>query len=207
VALNRDIVRKSPNKARARSSLGQALIYSSPEQEEEGVRELKYAIALDPNYGFSYLTLGGYYLERGLLTEAINNLETAARLMPDFTKLYYPLSQAYFENQQYPEAVAAARIAITVPAYREKVLLTLGIAGSEIGDFGTAISSFSELAQNHPDNGRYRYNLGRALEKTGRPELALQHYAEALEISPEADKKVIQQAIDELRNRPRGVTK
>lgn len=200
VALNRDIAGKSPNKARARSALGQALIYSSQEQEAEGVRELKHAIELDPNYGFSYLTLGGFYLERGLYTEAIANLETAARLMPGFTKIYYPLSQAYFETKQYPEAVAAAQIALSVPTYREQVLLTLGIAGSETGDLGTAIRSFSELSRDYPDNGRYRYNLGRALEKSGQKKLALQRYAEALEISPDNDKQVIQQAINNLRN-------
>ena len=201
VALNRDIVSKSPQKARARSALGQALIYSSQELEAEGVRELNHAIELDPNYSFSYLTLGGYYLERGLYTEAITNLKTAARLMPGFIKTYYPLSQAYFEDKQYQEAVAAARIALSVPAYREEVLLTLGIASSETGDLRTAISSFSELSSDHPNNGRYRYNLGRALEKSEQKEQALQRYAEALEISPDSDKQVIQQAINELRAR------
>jgi Flp pilus assembly protein TadD len=198
--LNRDIVSKSPNSARARCNLGLILLYSPRGMQEEGIRELKQAIELDPDYGFSYLHLGGYYLALGRYEEAITNLKTAARLVPDYTKLYYPLGQAYFETKQYPEAIAAARIAITVPVYREQALLTLAIASSETGDLETAINSFDELARNNPSNGRYRFNLGHALEKAGRKQLALQKYTEALEIAAEGDKSVIRREIEALRN-------
>jgi tetratricopeptide (TPR) repeat protein len=197
VAINQDIVLKSPNKARAHTSLGKALIFAS--RGEEGVRELKYAIKLDPNYAFSYINLGGYYLVKHNYDEAIANLLIATRMMPSYRKAYYTLSTAYFENKQYAEAITAARVAVTVPDVQENALLTLGLASSETGDLETTISSFRELSRNYPSNGRYRFNLGRALEKNGQKELALQKYQEALEIAADTDKKVIQQAINELR--------
>jgi tetratricopeptide (TPR) repeat protein len=175
VALNRDIVNKSPHKARAHANLGMAILKASKGQDEEGMREVRQAIELDPNSGISYFNLGVYCLQNRLYGEAITNLTTASRLMPGLTMVYYPLSTAYLEQKQYAAAVAAARMAITVPAFREKALLTLGIASSETGDFETAITSFRELSQNYPNNGRYRYYLDRALEKTGQNGLALQN--------------------------------
>jgi tetratricopeptide (TPR) repeat protein len=199
-ALSRDIVRKSPNKARAHINLGMAIGRTARDREGERLREFKRAVALEPNSGYAYYYLGRYYLDNHLYDDAIHNLKMVTRLLTDYDKVYYYLSSAYYKKKQYHSAIAAARIAITVPAYREKALLILGLAGSETGDLETAISSFGELSRNYPNNGRYRFNLGRALEKNGQTELARQRYAEALAIAQESDKKVIRQAIAELRD-------
>lgn len=198
LALNRDIVAKSPNKVRARANLGRALIRAS--QEQEGLQELNLALQQSPNHPIIYLNFGYYYLEKHRYDEAISSFKKVIELSPSDDSVYCYLSKAYLGNKQYQEAITAARNALINPAFREETLLTLAIASSESGDMATAVKNFRELAESNPNNGRYRFNLGRALEKTGQKELALGKYREALSIVPDTDKGVIEQAIANLKN-------
>ena len=196
MAINRDIVSKSPGKGRTHANLGRALIRAG--QEDEGLRELNQALKLSPNQPVIYLNFGYYYLERLRYQEAIANFRKVIELSPGNITVYCYLGKAYLGNKQYPEAVAASQVAINNPAFKEEALLTLGIASSEIGDLKSAINSFSELSHNYPNNGRYRFNLGRALEKIGQKQQALQNYKEALELVSDNDKEVIRQAISRI---------
>ena len=197
VALNRDIVQKNPASGRAHANFGRALLRA--EQEAEGLRELELARTLAPNHPIIFLNFGYYHLERNRFPEAIDNFRKVIELAPTNNSVHNHLARAYLGNRQYREAIVAARLALSNPAYRDEALLTLGLASSETGDFQTAISSFEELARRNPENGRYRFNLGRALEKTGQRQAALRKYEEALAIASEEDKKFIGREIETLR--------
>lgn len=198
LALNRDIVSKSPDKGRARANLGRALIRAS--HEEEGLRELNQALKLSPNQPGIYLNFGYYYLEKYRYDDAIANFKKVIELSPRDDSVYCYLGKAYLGKKRYQDAIAAARMAMRNPAFREEALLTEGIASAEAGDFGTAIRSFRELSANFPGNARHRFNLGCALEKSGQYQQALRKYTEALEIAPDNDKMVIQQTLQNLRS-------
>lgn len=199
IALNRDIVRKVPNRARARSNLGWALLASNREEyEQEALLEIERAIQLDPAYPFSYLNLGGYFMRKERYAEAVDNFQKFKRLQPLHPSTNFSLGQAYFKNKQFPEAIAALQEVVDNKAFREQALLSLGIASSETGDLATSIDSFQKLNQFKPNSGRYRFNLGHALEQAGRKDQALQHYEKALGLAADNDKQIIQQSIDHL---------
>jgi len=200
ISMYRDVVAKSPNKARAHSNLGRTLIYYSFDTEEEGRRELERAIELDRNYGYAYLSLGGYYLQNYRYPEAIANFQTVIRLMPGFKEVYYHLAMTYYEDKQFPEAIAAANIAATLPYYRKDALSYLGLASIETGDTATAGACFRELSQDYPEESQFRYNFGRALERAGQKRAALQKYSEALPLATDADRGIIQQSIANLQS-------
>lgn len=168
-ALNRDIVRKSPNKARAHANLGRTLIFATSAGTAEGLRELDLAIKLDPDYPFIYLYRGCYYLEQRNYTAAIASFQKVVGLKPDYDKIHYYLCKAYYENRQYPEAIAAARRAAAIPAFREEALMYLGSASLKTGEAETAVLCFRELSEYHPDNMDYATQLVLAQEAAGQP--------------------------------------
>ena len=103
----RQLVEKQPQAAQGHMGLGILLVRRGGAQAEEGVEELKRAIAIEPNLYEARVTLGRTLVARGRAQESIEHLQRAAELAPKNPEPQYQLSLAYRKLRRYDKAAEA----------------------------------------------------------------------------------------------------
>ena len=103
----RQLVQKQPQAAQGHLGLGTLLVRRSGTQAEEGIEELKRAIAIEPNLYEARVTLGRTLVARGRALESIEHLVRAAELAPKNPEPQYQLSLAYRKLRRYDKAAEA----------------------------------------------------------------------------------------------------
>jgi tetratricopeptide (TPR) repeat protein len=71
---------------------------------EEGIRELKKAIAIKPDYPDLHNYLGIAYGNSGMVDDAVYEFEIALKINPYYMKARLNLALLYYENSRYEEA-------------------------------------------------------------------------------------------------------
>jgi tetratricopeptide (TPR) repeat protein len=89
----KDVVSKSPRKARVHNNLG--LMYTKRGMFEEAMKEYQIAIRLRPNHAGTHYNLGNIYLYTGKLDNAIEEYKTAIKLEPNYIEAHTNLGVAY----------------------------------------------------------------------------------------------------------------
>jgi len=84
---------------------------------EQGVKLLKKTLELDPYDGKAMNALGLLYLEAGAHQEAIDTLEEAWRIQPDFFDILYNLGMAYMKAGNFPSALKYFEAFMASPAF------------------------------------------------------------------------------------------
>lgn len=103
----RQLVEKQPQAAQGHLGLGTVLVRRGGAQAEEGIEELKRAIAIEPNLYEARVTLGRTLVARGRAEESIEHLVRAAELAPKNPEPQYQLSLAYRKLRRYDKAAEA----------------------------------------------------------------------------------------------------
>lgn len=75
--------------------------------QELALHELELAVREDPNSGESHYEIGRIYYERGSYLQAVQELERAKALMPDFVRVYHNLGLAYAAVRENEKATAS----------------------------------------------------------------------------------------------------
>lgn len=75
-------------------------------RQDLAMHELDLAIKEDPNSAESHYELGRIYYERGSYMQAVQSLERAKALKPDFVRVYHNLGLAYSAIRENDKAVA-----------------------------------------------------------------------------------------------------
>jgi len=124
---------------------------------------------------------------RGILdttaADKAHHFQEAVRVNPAYNQAWFQLGKAWFEQQQYDQAIAAfAQVALTDPAAREANFY-LGLAAYYLGDFSRAESAFTFVAARMPlaevDN-----NLGVAIARRGDLKAAALRFQKASQQDP-----------------------
>ncbi len=137
------------------------------------VESLKKAIQIDPNRAEAHRLLGRIYLlYLAKTTEAIGALQTAIDLAPDNPTPHQMLGVAYFQQNQYPEAIRALHRAIELtlevtPDYPYHPYYDLGMVYLKQGNFDDAIICFERAIELDPDQIRAYYSLGNTYIRQG----------------------------------------
>jgi tetratricopeptide (TPR) repeat protein len=160
-----DAVSKSPLSAFAHENLGYALFYAG--RPEEGSRELRTALSLDPKIPDSIVATGIQYSKKGLFTKAILEFSIALMFDPNNVEAHYNLGLAYQEKGWREAAIEHYRKALALSPGFEEAHINLGIAYAENGDLDAAIDHFQAAAKLRPADIAARYNLARAYEAKG----------------------------------------
>ncbi len=182
-----DTVAKSPENARARFNLGNALFYI-PGRSADAITEFETALRLDPNNADAHKNLGCVFGNTpGRLPDAIAHFEAAIRIKPDYAEAHHNLGLALVRSSgQLTKAIAHLQVAIRInPEYADahrdlgNVLVNiLGRIPEAIGHYQTAIRSRPDFSEAHND-------LGNALMRIpGRLPDAIAAYQAAVRIRP-----------------------
>jgi len=124
---------------------------------------------------------------RGILdttaADKVHHFQEAVRLNPAYNQAWFQLGKAWFDQQQYDQAVGAfAQVSLTDPAAREANFY-LGLAAYYLGDFSRAESAFTFVAARLPltevDN-----NLGVMMARRGDQKAAVLRFQKASQQDP-----------------------
>jgi len=98
---------------------------TSPEIELSETERLEKAIRANPNMGQPYYDRGAYYLEQGMVKEAIMDLEKAITRDSLNVEYQYLIGQAYFEDKQVAKANRIFEKAVSIKPEHINSLLFL----------------------------------------------------------------------------------
>lgn len=133
--------------------------------------------------GFNYL--GNLLLKSGRPKEAMDELQEAVRLKPDFTEAHNNLGAVLEDEGRLPEAIEQYRLALDLKPDFEEAHYNLGIALQKTGRLPEAIDQYWQAIQLKPDDAAARDHLGTILEQAGRIPEAEDQFQHALQINPD----------------------
>jgi tetratricopeptide (TPR) repeat protein len=157
ILLWRDVVAKSPDKARARNNLGTALYLKG--LTGEGMEEFRKAVSLDPSYADARYNLGNAYKDLGLMEEAIKEFEAAVALDPWKFSARNNLGLAYYAAGRYGAAVGQFQIILSKNSRDYRAHNNMGLAYSKMGRMEDAVEEFRAALSINPGFEDARSNL------------------------------------------------
>ncbi|MBI3611208.1 MAG: tetratricopeptide repeat protein [Nitrospirae bacterium] len=149
VSLWKDVVRKSPNKARAHYYLAGA--YQHAGRMHEAVQEYAVAINLRPEYAEAYYNAGAVYKELGSLEEALRAYQKAVLLLPRSAEVHNNLGNVLLSLKRLEEAAWEYQIALRIKPDFAGAYYNLGIVYKDLGRIEEAIRAFQEALNLQPD--------------------------------------------------------
>ena len=104
VSLWRDVVKKSPNKARAHNNYGMALYMVWRQMSENAKQEFEIASRLSPNWEIPYYNLAIAAYQEGDYQRAVALYRKAIELKPNYKEAIYQLGKTYIELNRWEDA-------------------------------------------------------------------------------------------------------
>jgi len=157
VTLWKDVVEKSPLKARPHNNLG--IEYATRGLLHEAIEEYKTAIALKPDSVDSHSNLGVVYAQQGHFDEAIEEYQIALKLSPDYYEAHNNLGVAYREKGLFGDAIKEFETVLKFMPEYPRPYYNLGVTYEKQGDIPKAIRSYQMALKLKPDFVRALYKL------------------------------------------------
>lgn len=182
ITLWKDVVKKSPNKARAYNNLG--LAYYRGGHSNEALACYRKAIEIRPNNEIAYNNIGIIYKEQDKLDEAIEYYEKALRIRPEYFRAHNNLGVIYDRLGQNEKAIQYYQKAIELEPDYAEACNNLGLTYDELGQHEKAIQYYRKAIELKPEFAEAYYNLGLTHGRLGQYEKAIQYYQNAIELGP-----------------------
>jgi tetratricopeptide (TPR) repeat protein len=160
-----DAVIKSPDAAIAHYNLG--LILYNEGDLDRAIRQYQAALRLQPSPKV-YNDLAVAYNDMGLSDKAIELLESAVRMSPDFADAYNNLGVAYISKRLYRKAIEHLKIAAALNPSFSGTYSNLGLSYEGLGMRDDAIRNYERALQLDPNNATARKNLATLLPGGGK---------------------------------------
>jgi protein O-mannosyl-transferase len=142
------------------------------------------ALASFPNDFVALNGLGRALLEQGDCPGAVNELQMAVQLAPNFPDAQSNLGHALFRAGHPQEAVAHLQTALSLRPTHANAHINLGSVFSALDRPNDAIAEFNAALALQEDFAVAHYDLANALVKVGKQSEAIEHYRRAIELDP-----------------------
>jgi tetratricopeptide (TPR) repeat protein len=183
VSLWTDVVKKSPNKARPRLSLGYAL--SKQDRPDEAIAQYAKAIQLNPEYEQAHNGLGAVLEKQGRFDEAVQHYRRALQIFPKYVAAINNLGVALEKQGKIHEAMEHYRVALDLKPDHADVLNNMGNALLNEDKTDEAVEYLRKALELDPNSAIVHFNLGNAYSKQGHKNEAIGHYLTALQLNPD----------------------
>lgn len=177
-----DTVRKSPDAASPRISLGNALCDNG--RIDEAFEQYEAALKIEPDSPEAYNNIGDVCRERGWLDKAVGYYQIALALNPDSAGIHNNLGNAYYDKGWADKAVEQFQIALRLNPDYAQAHNNLGSVYYDKGLTDEAIEQYRIALRLNPDLAEAHNNLGNVFREKGWIDYALQEYQSALKLNP-----------------------
>jgi tetratricopeptide (TPR) repeat protein len=153
-----------------------------------GQEQILAALKLDPNVPFAaeaYNWLGLASLELGDPRGAVAYFEQSLKLAPDWYDPTYNLGCVILESGDVKRGVALLRKAADFDVRDTRALLQIGEWTTRNGRWPLATRMYQELLRRDPNSAVALVGLGRIAFLEEKPDEAVQHFEQALELEPD----------------------
>jgi tetratricopeptide (TPR) repeat protein len=154
-------VRMVPRYPEARNNLAALLIKNK--QYDRAKEELAVALELRPFYGKASFNLGRLYLEEGDNEKGWQCFKQATEGDLDTFEGFFTLGQLSMTLGKHDEAIRAFQACVDKGVKKDVVFFHLANSHYLAGNLSEAEKIYCSLADKHPDDARFVYNLGEAL--------------------------------------------
>ncbi len=145
----------------------------------------RHALAVTDNNPLAHGNLGAALLDEGKNDEAIEQLQEAIRLKPDFTGARNNLANALNKTGRVDEAIGLGEEAVRARPDDAVAHDDLGVSLGRKGRLDEAINEFQEAIRLKPDFAGAYNNLGNAFSNKGRMDEAITQFQEAIHLKPD----------------------
>ena len=135
--------------------------------------------------GWPTTTWAESWLRSGRQQEALDQLNQALRLRPEYPEAHNNLGSLLSETGHLPDAVEHYRQAIRLKSDYADAYNNLGNALTDLGRTREAIEQFQQALRFKPNYAEAHNNLGVVLVQTGKLPEALEHIKQAVQIKPD----------------------
>jgi arylsulfatase A-like enzyme/Flp pilus assembly protein TadD len=182
LAIERELVRRSPETPGFQNTLGTALIRA--DDLDEAIAHFSEALRLRPDFAEAHSNLGNALLRQGKLDEAIGQLTQALDLKPDLAEAHLSMGNALTARGSDAQALEHYADALRLnPDYAE-AHCNMGNALARQRDVGRAMEHYREALRIQPDFALAHHNLAMLLAEQDRLAEATAHYEAALRSEP-----------------------
>ena len=143
-----------------------------------------YTLRSNPQAWLAYNNLGDALLDRGQVSQAIEQYEQAIKLRPGYAEAHNNLGNAYARLGQASAAVTQFEIALGISPDYAEAHYDLGNVLMETGRLPEAMAHYREALRIKPGAAETHNNLGVALLRAGRLSEAMEQSQEAIRLKP-----------------------
>lgn len=183
VTLWEDVVKKSPDKAKAHTHLGNA--YRAQKRMAGAVREYQIVTQLEPGSSLAHYNLGVAYRGQRQWGEAGSELQKALNLKPNFPEARNELGGVYKGLGKWAEAVREYQLAVGLSPEYADAHNNLGVAYSAQGRLDEAMRAYETAVRLRPEFVDAHNNLGMAYADQGRVDDAVRAFQTAIRLQPD----------------------
>jgi tetratricopeptide (TPR) repeat protein len=182
VTLWRDVVKKSPNKARPNFNLGAAL--TEQERDQEAITYYKRALDLNPDLEQPHINLGEALERQGKMDEALAHYRTALGLKPELPEALNNIGGILAKQGQTDEAIRYFQKALDIRPHFALANFNLARALTAKGNLDAAIKHYYIALDIQPTYAEAHIKLGNLFLSLGEREKSINHYMAALQLDP-----------------------
>jgi tetratricopeptide (TPR) repeat protein len=165
ISLWEDVVRKSPNKARPHTNLGEA--YEEQDMVDKAIEHYQIALRAEPNTAIIYNNLGNAYRTKGMKRKAIEYFERAINLKPNIVEPHINLGILYKTAGQFDRAIHHYKRAISLNPNQPDAHYNIGNIYMFKGLTDIAIEHYRHAISLRPEDSDTHNNLGIAYQQKG----------------------------------------
>jgi tetratricopeptide (TPR) repeat protein len=182
ITLWRDVVKKSPGKARPHFNLGAA--FSEHKRDEEAIPHYLRSLEIKPDLAEPHINLGQALQRQGKIEEAAEHYRAALELEPDLPEAYNNMGSILAKQGKTEEAIQYYRKALKIRPHYASAHFGLANELVEKGDIERGIRHYYQALAVKPEYADVHNNLGGIFLKSGETEKAIKHYMDALQLNP-----------------------
>jgi len=157
-------------------------IYDDLKDTEKAIDAYQNAHLIDPGYQRALLALGNAYMRSERNQQAIDcYLELLVRY-PNYSKAQFNLGLAYTRNDEPLKAVEVYERLIEVDPENVRARINLALLYARTDELDLAVSTLEDAMYIEMDNPDIRYNLALQLNNLGRPQEAIHHLLQAIQL-------------------------
>jgi len=206
VIADKKAVESDPNDAKARFELARDYHYDGERDIERAIEQYKAAVRIDPNYFGAWASLGDAYTDIGSHQQAVEAYHKAAeiypedsyvhrrlqeacniaiRLRPDDPNNYVILGQAYYDGNDYPQAIENLQKALRMDPKSEEAYTGLSDCYRATGRREESVDLWKQAKHDDP-KWRWPYvQLAWDYNDLGRYDEAIAECRQVIELEPE----------------------